>query len=86
MEKVAILNNKGNEATNLQVFTSEIFKRIMPILQEFDETEAIEIGGVTFEKDEKVDKRINTIIGKFNTDWYAKVGKAKVKTIVEYID
>jgi len=86
MEKVAILNNKGNEATNLQVYTSEIFKAVMPILEKFNETEAIEIGGVTFEKDEKVQKRIDTIIGKFATDWYAKVGKAKVKTIVEYID
>lgn len=86
MEKVTILNHKGNEATNLQAFTSEIFKAVMPILEKFNEAETLEIGGVQFEKDEKVQKRIDTIMTKFSTDWYAKVGKAKVKTIVEYID
>lgn len=86
MEKVTILNHKGNEATNLQAFTSEIFKAVMPILEKFNEAETLEIGGVQFEKDEKVQKRIDTIMSKFQTDWYAKVGKAKVKTIVEYID
>jgi len=86
MEKVKVLNHKGNEATNLQVYTAEIFKAVMPILEKFNEAETLEIGGVEFEKDEKVQKRIDTIIGKFATDWYAKVGKAKVKTIVEYID
>jgi hypothetical protein len=86
MEKVTILNHKGNEATNLQVWTAEIYKAVMPILEQFDESEAIEIGGVTFDKDEKVQKRIDTIMTKFSADWFAKVGKAKVKTIVEFID
>jgi len=86
MEKVTILNHKGNEATNLQVFTAEIFKEVMPILEKFNEAESIEVGGKSFEKDEKVQKRIDTIMSKFSTDWFAKVGKAKVKTIVEFID
>ena len=86
MEKLKVLNHKGNEATNLQVYTAEIFKAVMPILEKFNEAETLEIGGVEFEKDDKVQKRLDTIIAKFSTDWYAKVGKAKVKTIVEYID
>ena len=86
METIKILNAKGNKATNLQAFTSEIYKQIMPILKEFSEAESLEIGGVTFEKDEASTKRIETIMAKFDADWFAKVGKAKVQTIVEYID
>ena len=86
METIQILNAKGNKATTLQAFTSEIYKQVMPILKEFAEAESLEIGGVTFEKDEATDKRIDTIMSKFDTDWYAKVGKAKVQTIVEFID
>lgn len=86
MEKIAILNAKGNNATNLQVYTAEIYKAIMPILENFQSAESLEVGGVTFEKDEATAKRIETIVNKFGTDWYAKVGKAKVQTIVEFID
>lgn len=86
MEKIQILNEKGNKATNLQVFTAEIYKEVMPILQKFQDAESLEVGGITFEKDDATAKRIDTIINKFSTDWKAKVGKAKVQTIVEFID
>jgi len=86
MEKIQILNSKGNNATTLQVFTAEIYKEVMPILQKFAEAESLEVGGVTFEKDEATIKRVDTIMAKFATDWHSKVGKAKVKTIVEFID
>lgn len=86
METIQILNEKGNKATTLQVFTAEMFKEISPILQKFAEAESLEIGGVIFEKDEATIKRIDTMIGKFEDSWKAQVGKAKVKTIVEFID
>lgn len=86
MEKIQILNEKGNKATNLQVFTAEIYKEVMPILLKFQDAESLEVGGITFEKDDATAKRIDTIINKFSTDWKAKVGKAKVQTIVEFID
>lgn len=86
MEKIQILNEKGNKATNLQVFTAEIYKEVMPILLKFQDAESLEVGGITFEKDDATSKRIDTIINKFSTDWKAKVGKAKVQTIVEFID
>ena len=86
METIEIRNAKGNKATTLQVFTAEMYKEIAPILQKFAEAESLEIGGVVFEKDEATSKRIETMIGKFEDSWKAKVGKAKVKTIVEFID